>query len=154
MEYVKGMSITRYCDEKKLSIELRLVLATEKYAGIRVWDLDQYVLAGIIFLVCPIRKNNLGGPVDIRALLDPPVDQQLEVTEALGSPQVLITMSFVRITVDNSIDNLPIPIRWLLHHPTIQISSIEKRSKSLGHDLARSGRCSWFGDRHLDCLVA
>jgi non-specific serine/threonine protein kinase/serine/threonine-protein kinase len=34
MEYVKGLSITRYCDEKKLSIEQRLRLFEQVCEGI------------------------------------------------------------------------------------------------------------------------
>ena len=75
-----------------------------------VWDRNQNLLSGRIQLVGAIREDDLCGPVGVRALLDSPVNEQLEVPVALDGPQVPVSGLGVRIAVDDPIHDTPVVI--------------------------------------------
>jgi hypothetical protein len=135
-------------------VHLRLVPAAEKDPRIGVRDLDQHFPAGIVLLVCPIWENNPGGAVDVGTLLNPPVHQQLEVAVASCGPQVPVAPSLMWVTVDDSLDHLPIPVLGLLDLPAIQVDSVEQRYEAFRHELARFRNGPRLADGRPDGLAA
>jgi len=134
-------------------VHLRLVLTSKKDPRIGIRDLDQHLPAGIVLLASSIRENYLGNSVDVGTLLNPPVHQQLKVGVASGGPQVSIAKSLVWMTVDDSLDNLPILVLRVPHHPAIQVDSVEKRYEPFRHNLVRLHSGSWLRARYLDLLA-
>src|SRR5206468_1027863 len=125
--------------------------ATQQNARVGIGKLHDDGFARLVQFFGAVGQDN-ASPILERRRLEPPVNEQREITVLFIRPQVLFALRFAhRVIIDDAIDDFPMPIVPFRDFPTGQIATVEqgyKPRRCLSKKLALPGDEAKYGSRY------